>query len=695
MGRHYELSGVGGAFPHRNFRQSSQDGGYRHVNIVEEAKAFSLYEDTSSKRLHRRFSMCQREVSNHHEDYPPSQVSDPTPDYEESGSDWSGVRDGYFAASTDIECQGQQAESDILFDVSSGFDRYTAYEPIIVDQHLKCETTRRFDHYVNSLGSQFNIPGWAHELEFENDNNLREYLWYGVSNGFLIVDVDSDIPSYECQNYASVTSGKAFDYVDNWIHEGLKHGKFIVSQEKPWCVHGIGAVPKKGTDKWRPITDCKRPIGESVNNFMLTTFRDFCYSTVDQVVDMVSPNCYMASIDIEAAYRSVLVHPAQWTYQGLSWNINGVKTYLCDTHLCFGLRCAPYLFTQISNFVIRCLKRRGFNRCLVYLDDFIVMGDTWVECNHAHQTLIQILRSLGFFISWSKCVSPTQILTYLGVVFNSTDMSVSLPPDKLSKLKQELDFFIPKKRATIKQIQRLCGILAHCAKVIKGGRTFSHRVISLLKGLPDNKKRIRLSEQFKFDLFWWRDFAAYFNGKNLMIKYNHGVGPAFYTDACLRGYGLYSEGDWQAGYFNAFSGPDTSKLDVGHGHWVNVHIQDQPSATNINVLELIPVWLCIRRWSHNWRNLHVVCYTDNTSVLAMLNKGCGSKDQCMVLLRDIFWYCANYNMHLTARHISGIENVIADRLSRIAFTDDMSVINQFSLCCSDYTWDPGGHGRNR
>lgn len=47
----------------------------------------------------------------------------------------------------------------------------------------------------------------------------------------------------------------------------------------------------------------------------------------------------------------------------------------------------------------------------------------------------------------------------------------------------------------------------------------------------------------------------------------------------------------------------------------------------------------------------------------------------MVLVRDIYWYCAIYNVHLTARHISGTDNLIADKLSHIAFNGDMGVIN--------------------
>lgn len=132
----------------------------------------------------------------------------------------------------------------------------------------------------------------------------------------------------------------------------------------------------------------------------------------------------------------------------------------------------------------------------MYLDDFLVLGSTQEECLAAQTCLIHILRSLGFGISWEKCVSPTNCLTYLGVASNSLEMSVSVPPDKMDRRHSELNFFKAKKRATLKQIQRLCGILAHVSKVVKGGRTFSHRVISLLKHWPGKRNRIRLTKGF-------------------------------------------------------------------------------------------------------------------------------------------------------------------------------------------------------
>lgn len=252
----------------------------------------------------------------------------------------------------------------------------------------------------------------------------------------------------------------------------------------------------------------------------------------------------------------------------------------------------------------------------------------------------------------------------------------------MQRLFEEIKFFEGKTRASKHQVQRLCGILAHCAKLVKGGRTFSQRVINLLKSWRSGQKRIRLSMEFNHDLSWWKKFASSFNGKRLMVKYNHGQGPTFFTDSCLSGYGFWLDNDWQAGYFDASITPDLSFIEPSHSHWVNV--EDDGSSPNINVLELVPVWLCLKRHFHSWRDLHILCRTDNRNVQYMINKGCSSNKLCMAILRDIFWICASeihLYIHLSALHIAGRENVIADILSRVCFSNDLSVLNKYGLCC--------------
>lgn len=96
-----------------------------------------------------------------------------------------------------------EPEPDIWYDVSSGFDRYSSYAPIIRHSKLPVYNDKSYTFHANMLGSQLNIPGWLYELRFENDMRLRNYISFGIQEGFLIVDDDKEIPAYECKNYLS------------------------------------------------------------------------------------------------------------------------------------------------------------------------------------------------------------------------------------------------------------------------------------------------------------------------------------------------------------------------------------------------------------------------------------------------------------------------------------------------------------
>ena len=119
-----------------------------------------------------------------------------------------------------------------------------------------------------------------------------------------------------------------------------------------------------------------------------------------------------------------------------------------------------------------------------YLDDFLVFGATYTfaECQRTQINLhdmIVLFGKLVFTVSWQKCSSPCSTSTlYLSILFNSVSMTMSLPDSKLEKLHNELSYFQGRKRATKRQLKRLCGIdISHGSRVVKGGRTFSHRII--------------------------------------------------------------------------------------------------------------------------------------------------------------------------------------------------------------------------
>lgn len=178
----------------------------------------------------------------------------------------------------------------------------------------------------------------------------------------------------------------------------------------------------------------------------------------------------MCCTDIKSAYRSISILPEHRQFQGFKWtNSLGQTSYYYDSRLSFGLKCAPYIFNEISNFVVDCMARCGFNNVLNYLDDYFCWGHTFSECAATQKALVILLGELGFAVAWAKCSSPATTCIFLGIQIDSVAMSMSLPKIKLQKLHQELAFFQGKDRATLRQLQRLCGILSYASHVVRGG----------------------------------------------------------------------------------------------------------------------------------------------------------------------------------------------------------------------------------
>ena len=93
------------------------------------------------------------------------------------------------------------------------------------------------------------------------------------------------------------------------------------------------------------------------------------------------------------------------------------------------------------------------------------------------------------------------------------------------------------------------------------------------------------------------------------------------------------------------------------------------SKLHINHLELKAVFLVLKEFRILCCNKTVLIATDNTTVVAYINKvgGMKSGSLCALLWRILSW-CTRQQVTLRARHIPGRLNVIADKLSRLGQT---------------------------
>ena len=175
----------------------------------------------------------------------------------------------------------------------------------IFDRCLSFTCTCRY--VMNGVISQLKPCRFAAAvLELDAFSEVDLFCLTGVCRGFLILDVGFD-QSYFCKNYASITDPVYTKVMTDNLKRELTEGKVSKVQEQPTCVHALGAVEKKDGGL-RPITDCKRPIGMSINSYMETTANTFKFHSIDDAVSHIKQGSYCAVSDISSAYRSVSVY---------------------------------------------------------------------------------------------------------------------------------------------------------------------------------------------------------------------------------------------------------------------------------------------------------------------------------------------------------------------------------------------------
>lgn len=93
---------------------------------------------------------------------------------------------------------------------------------------------------------------------------------------------------------------------------------------------------------------------------------------------------------------------------------------------------------------------------------------------------------------------------------------------------------------------------------------------------------------------------------------------------------------------------------------------------NITLLELFLVLVALAVWGVSFANRQILLHTDNKGVLYAVNCLSSSSEMVVRILRHIVWFCLRYNIWLKARHLPGVDNAIADSLSRFRWTDSDS-----------------------
>jgi len=408
----------------------------------------------------------------------------------------------------------------------------------------------------------------------------------------------------------------------------------------------INSIPKAGCSDRRFITDLSFPKGGSINDgiekdYYLGDYFKLSYPTVDSLISMIKvkgEGSMLYKRDLSRAYRQFPLDPGDIHLQGIYWR----EELFIDCALVMGCRAAAMMCQRATGAVAGFMCYKGIDVC-AYLDDFAGCSDSKV----AESDFLELggmLSSLGLKESIRKAHAPSTRMEFLGILFDTVKMTVEITESRLVEIRVLLSSWLSKRSASKVEIQMLIGKLQFAAKCVPAGRLFISRLLEVLRGLKQQHHRVRLSIDFKRDIQWWNSFMARFNGVSMMLDEQWSLPDSIIsTDACLTGGGGWIQGR----FFSSVFPVEVLDLEL-----------------HINALELLTLLVSLKLWCPLLSGKRIQVFCDNEATVTVINSG-RCKDRYMLrLLREIVFLCSLNNCWIRAVHIPGVDNRLADRLSR-------------------------------
>ena len=364
----------------------------------------------------------------------------------------------------------------------------------------------------------------------------------------------------------------------------------------------------------------------------------FKMDSLKTVLNIVKKNVWFGKIDLKDAYYSIPIAETSRKFFRFYFN-QDLYEYQC---LAQGFVDAPRIFTKVMKVPLSFLRSKGFIN-VGYLDDIFIQGDSFEECQTNIFTTIQLLDELGFTIHLTKSVViPNQIMSFLGFSLNSINMTIQPTQKKSEDIISSCSQILNKKDTTIRDLSIIVGKLIAVEPGNKVAPVFYKRIenyknkmLKLHKGRYDSY--IKLSNEVIEDLQWWLININSFPKPIIDPPYSVDI----FTDACKTGWGVEFYESSTGGIW------DEAEMDL--------HINEQ---------ELKAIQLSLLSFCNDKENEHIHVFSDNTTAVACINRKGSSKEHLNSLTRQIWLWAIKNNNFLTASHIPGVNNVIADAESR-------------------------------
>ena len=383
----------------------------------------------------------------------------------------------------------------------------------------------------------------------------------------------------------------------------------------------------KRHQRWRPVIDLSR-----LNTFL--HIEKFKMETPESIRTSLIPGEWVSSIDLSDAYLHIPIHPNSRKYLRFCHRSQVFQF----TSIPFGLATATQVFTMIVKEVKLMALSRGL-RFHQYLDDWLIRSQSQEEAQVNTLAVVDLTQSLRWIINQEKSqLKLTQVFSFRGLRIPSRfspcktysrEMAQTSGFDPTTRVKTCFDCKMFDVANWVASLNVASLYMRPFQFHLKEHWRYPHSLDSLLPW----------TETISAHLDWWQNPANMMKGADLHPK-DHSI--QLFTEASNEGWGAHLDQSSRKGLWS-----------------------DQEKRLHINVLELKAVSLALQRFKGQCQNQTVLVATDNSTVVAYINKqgGTHSAEICVLLWKIMTW-CHHYHITLKARHIPGCLNVMANLLSR-------------------------------
>ena len=345
----------------------------------------------------------------------------------------------------------------------------------------------------------------------------------------------------------------------------------------------ISIIPKKTSNEFRMIHNLSFPLNNSVNDYIDKEYCTVKYSSIDNAVTMIQnlgKNALLAKCDVQSAFRLLRLSPSDFDLTGFKFE----NKYYFDKCLPMGASISCLLFESFSTALHWFVQDQSKNNDILhYFDDFLFGGsEGTMDCRN---TLLKFQECCR--LAEEKTVEPTEVLVFLGIEFDTINMVMRIPQDKIDDLRNKLVVCLNSNKITLRNLQSLIGTLNFACHVIVPGRAFCRRLIDATCYLRKPHHKTHVTKDMKDDIRIWLSFIHNYNGTTVILDrfWSCNDHLQLFSDSAgvkEKGFGVYFNGKWaQASWLQS---------------WIQTGIM-----TGITFLELFPIVVACRYGGFTWQ----------------------------------------------------------------------------------------------